>query len=380
MVIVEPTELVFSVPDPDRRLRGVRLWDGLDLPAVPREFRMDGDAPGGDPAGHAEPVAPQPTWTLRLPRPAINRLEYQVELTHPDGGSEFTVDPTNPQTTPGVFGPKSVLELPGYTPPVWLGTDPWPLADEFRVETGIGPVDLAVRSPTAATSRVVFAHDGPEYDVLASLGSYAAFAAAPGDPVPSDPGPGDPPDASGTGSPAVPPFHLVLAAPGARDDRYSASPSYTRALAEKVLPQMHERLGSGGPVVLIGASLGGLAGLALQRRYPEAVAGLFLQSGSFFTPQLDGVESRFGHFGRITRAVARVQADLPPGRPVPTVLTCGAAEENLRNNQLMARVLRRQGYPVTLHEVPDGHNYVAWRDALHPHLTGLLAQVWTAPG
>jgi hypothetical protein len=28
-----------------------------------------------------------------------------------------------------------------------------------------------------------------------------------------------------------------------------------------------------------------------------------------------------------------------------------------------------------LHEVRDAHNYVAWRDALDPHLTGLLLGV-----
>jgi hypothetical protein len=30
-------------------------------------------------------------------------------------------------------------------------------------------------------------------------------------------------------------------------------------------------------------------------------------------------------------------------------------------------------------ELPDVHNYVAWRDAFDPHLTGLLVEVW-GPG
>ena len=34
-----------------------------------------------------------------------------------------------------------------------------------------------------------------------------------------------------------------------------------------------------------------------------------------------------------------------------------------------------QGYRVELTEVPDVHNYTAWRDAFDPHLTGLLRQV-----
>jgi len=38
----------------------------------------------------------------------------------------------------------------------------------------------------------------------------------------------------------------------------------------------------------------------------------------------------------------------------------------------MARALAAQGYDVALHELRDVHNYVAWRDAFDPHLTGLL--------
>ena len=62
--------------------------------------------------------------------------------------------------------------------------------------------------------------------------------------------------------------------------------------------------------------------------------------------------------------------------PVPTVITCGAVEENLANNREMAAALRRQGYPVDLVEVPDAHNWTGWRDALDPHLTTLLQTVF----
>jgi enterochelin esterase family protein len=43
--------------------------------------------------------------------------------------------------------------------------------------------------------------------------------------------------------------------------------------------------------------------------------------------------------------------------------------------RLMAQALRAQGYPVTLHEVADMHNYTGWRDAFDPHLTRLLRQM-----
>jgi enterochelin esterase family protein len=38
----------------------------------------------------------------------------------------------------------------------------------------------------------------------------------------------------------------------------------------------------------------------------------------------------------------------------------------------MSQVLADRGYPVNLVVVRDAHNYTAWRDALHPNLTGLL--------
>jgi len=41
----------------------------------------------------------------------------------------------------------------------------------------------------------------------------------------------------------------------------------------------------------------------------------------------------------------------------------------------MAHRLTDLGYPTSVHTVRDAHNYVAWRDALHPHLTGLISEM-----
>ena len=81
--------------------------------------------------------------------------------------------------------------------------------------------------------------------------------------------------------------------------------------------------------------------------------------------------------GRITRIVADIKHRTLAAEPVPTALTCGALEENLGDKRAMADVLHAQGYRVGFVELPDVHNYVAWRDAFDPHLTGLLAEVWT---
>jgi enterochelin esterase family protein len=124
----------------------------------------------------------------------------------------------------------------------------------------------------------------------------------------------------------------------------------------------------------MGASLGGLAMLHAHCRYPDAFDGLFLQSGSFFSPRFDRHEERFSRYRRITRFVAETQSGGLPRRAVPAILTCGAIEENIENNRLMTAALRARRYPATLRELPDVHNYTAWRDAFDPHLTQLLWQ------
>jgi enterochelin esterase family protein len=58
-------------------------------------------------------------------------------------------------------------------------------------------------------------------------------------------------------------------------------------------------------------------------------------------------------------------------------MTCGAVEENLRNNRAAEQALRTQGYNVGLHELRDAHNWVAWRDGLDPHLADVLTLAWS---
>jgi enterochelin esterase-like enzyme len=214
---------------------------------------------------------------------------------------------------------------------------------------------VTVLSPPKPTARLLVAHDGPEYDRVAGLGEFAAAMVQ---------------------AERVPPFHLALVAPGPRYQRYSANPTYGAALASRVIPALHRRLHTAAPVVLMGPSLGALAALHAQRRHPDGIGGLFLQSGSFFVPEHDECEADFPYYRRIIRYVAAVHQATHAASPVPTVLTCGATEENVHNNRLMAAALRRQGYPAVLHEVPDVHNFTAWRDAFDPYLTDLLRAVW----
>jgi enterochelin esterase family protein len=112
--------------------------------------------------------------------------------------------------------------------------------------------------------------------------------------------------------------------------------------------------------------------LHLHCRCPGTLSGLLLQSGSFFTADLDPQEGEFGGYRSITTFVEDVVTARVGCPPVPTVLTCGTVEENLANNRALTEALVRQGLDAQLFTVRDAHNYTAWRDSLHPHLTRLV--------
>lgn len=170
---------------------------------------------------------------------------------------------------------------------------------------------------------------------------------------------------------ALPPLRAALVEAPARDLWYSVNPGYATALAETVLPFLRAAWPTT-RAIGIGASLGGLAWMHAQSSYPQVVDGLFLQSGSFFRPETDPQESGFREFPAIVQFVSSVHRGRRPARPVPTVMTCGADEENLANNRQMARVLIRLGYRVRFAIVAGGHDYPSWRAAFDPHLPDLI--------
>ncbi|HEU5269542.1 MAG TPA: alpha/beta hydrolase-fold protein [Jatrophihabitans sp.] len=339
--VIARGSVTFRLPDPHARLRGVRLQQEVRVPGDQLNFRYR-----------------QGLWRLRLPRPAVDRMEYLFELRHRNDDRQTMPDPANPRRAPGAFGEKSVIEFPEYRPPRWLD---WPRADgsytELRVYGRALDAEITGQlwTPAGLTgpAPLLVAHDGPEYAALGGLQGYLAALIEAGE---------------------LPPIRLALLAPGDRNNWYAANPDYARVLAEDVLPALAEqaphtvRVGAG-------ASLGGLAMLHAHRSAPGGFGALFLQSSSFFTPELDPQERRFSRFEQVTRFVAEVAGASTDPDPVPVAMTCGGLEENLANNRAMADTLRALGYAVTFREVADVHNFTAWRDAFDPSLTELLRQV-----
>ena len=326
------------VEDPEPRYAAVRLRS--DLPLREPDFVRDD---GG--------------WVLHLPHARLARLEYQLELVSHDGTSRVVCDPGNPQRAPGPFGEKSVVVAPGYRPPDWLdGPSLDGRIQEFGVRALGSDLDVRIWSPGEGELPLLVAHDGPEYDALSSLTRYAGAL------IERD---------------TLPPFRIALLPPGHRDEWYSASAAYSRALCSRILPALRDQIAVAGHPVGMGPSLGALAMLHAQRSRPGTFAGLFLQSGSFFVPRFDQHESGFPRYQRIIQFVNGVLRSHAHGDTLPVAMTCGAEEENIHNNLLMASALAAQGYQVELHKLPDLHNFTSWRYAFDPHLTRLLARLWS---
>ncbi len=237
-------------------------------------------------------------------------------------------------------------EEPGYEPPAWLESEPIGKPETVTITSRVLKTELPalIWAHPDATERspLLVAHDGPEYVEHSALLTYLG---------------------------TLPPLRAALIGPAERNETYSASARYARALADDILPQLPPapaRIG-------LGASLGALALLHVHRRQPESFAALFLQSGSFFR-RAESYERRFPRYERISRFVAGVHRQ-PPERTIPIVLACGAVEENLPANRALELSLRKHGYDARLCEFRDGHNWVAWRDSFHPHLLHLLQRI-----
>ena len=334
---VEGDAAVVRVPGLDGAA-DVRLWCDLDLDDT--AFRR---ADAG--------------WELRLADLPVDRLEYLVEV---DG--EPRPDPTHDRTVPGPFGRHSWLPLPGYVEPDWLtwervGSEQAGVVVE---DTPVGDVEVAVWAPADADGEeplpLLCCHDGPEMAAYGGLLDWAGAQLADG---------------------RLPRMRVALLSPGARNERYAANPAYAAALTRHVVPTLLDACPSEHRPVLVGQSLGGLAALHAAWTSPGCFAGLMLQSGSFFTPELDPQESGFDHWAEVTGFVASLLAasTAPPDAPL-VAMTWGTSQENHANNVQMRDQLAATGLAVGWGEVRQGHTWTCWRDTLDPHLTDLVRKVW----
>ena len=243
---------MLRLPIPNGRYTAVRLASDLPLSDAQRSFARDGD-----------------DWVLELEPAGRAAARVQARGRPSRRRDASTVcDPGNPQRAPGAFGEKSVLELPGYAAPAWLEAETVagplrrardPRARARRARSAIrvwSPADVAARHAAAAAARQ--RRPGVRRARRRSRASRAAKIAA-----------GE-----------LPPHRVALLAPGDRNQWYSRL-GRLRARARRTTscPRCATPSAWSARRPAMGASLGGLAMLHAQRRFPRAFGALFLQSG-----------------------------------------------------------------------------------------------------
>ena len=239
-------------------------------------------------------------WRLELAQPGVERLEYQLEVEHDDGGTECVLDPDNPhQRARRVRRQVGAAAARPTTPPAWLEDAPRSRAScissrrrgprRWRSTSTSGAPPTPTRSEPLP---LLVAHDGPEYDRLAELTRFAAAKIAAGE---------------------LPRHRVALLAPGR---------------AQRVVLRLAALHARAHPRRAAGARRAGAVARPRRRRWARASArsrcctrsaatrarfgALFLQSGSFFMPRYDAHESRFPHYHRIVGFVSETLRDGVP--------------------------------------------------------------------
>ncbi|MGV1003292.1 MAG: alpha/beta hydrolase [Candidatus Nanopelagicales bacterium] len=407
--------VTFVLPD-DPEARPTHVWFHLKAYGADTAFRRAGGQ-----------------WLARIPRPAVDRLEYLIVVADRHGHTTMLTDPTNPRLVRGVFGDHSLLEWPAYRVPWWIAVADaaeaqaaaayelpaalrigptedvlaaWATGRALPPGEGISSVRLARRSSPDDRRRRAHYPTDPlqlvehhfERNLVVDTAAEVAVTGrlhVPAGSQPADPLPllvvHDGPEyadlaqllrylATLTRIESGLRSRVLLLQPIDRDRSYSASPAYARALCQRLLPEVRATVNTVLPVVGVGASLGGLSLLHAAHSYPGTFGGIFSQSGSYFRPRTDAQERGYRFYNRIVRFVDVIDADPGRLRGLVVSMTCGTGEENLANNRETARRLARSGVPTELTENPDGHNYTGWRDCLDPALRDLLRELWLPAG
>ena len=325
---------------------------------VARVF-LAGDMNGWSTSSHAlERLEGTDLHVLELELPDGARLDYKLVV----GGTEWKLDPWNPRTMPGGFGPNSELRTPGYVPPPEVeprpGT-PRGRYEELTVESRAlaGPRRALAWVPPGATTQspplpVLYLLDGLDYREFAKVHTVAENLLAAG---------------------RIPKLLLVLVPPVDRGGEYERNEPFERFLATELVPAVEARwpvrkdpAGRG----VMGVSLGGFAALSAVARSPGVFGLCGAQSTGNAVPA--NLEALLGDLARLPAGAARFHVDV------------GAFESNLHGDDLLAvsrkvRDVLAGRQPLRYREVPEGHSWGSWRARLAEAWTFLLGDPAPAP-
>jgi enterochelin esterase-like enzyme len=302
---------------------------------------------------------------LAMELPHSARTEYKFKLTR-GGRSAWIRDPHNPRRAFDPFGSNSVCPMPGYHEPRWVEPDPdcrtgrmerFEIASQVWGDTRTVQVYLPNEHHPRKAYPLVICHDGTDYLRFTQLQTVLDNL---------------------IGRHEVIPLIVAFVDGGRRNEEFGAHPDHPRWIVDEVLPAIEARYRISPGAAnrgIMGASFGAVAALWTHWNRPGVFGRLLLQSGSFaFTdvgrhdrgPLWDPV---VGFVNELRREPGRLG-----GRDLRLYMSCGQFESLIYYNRSLQPILQQAGFDVRFTEVPDGHNWICWRDRLREGLA------WLFPG
>ncbi len=265
------------------------------------------------------------------------RLDYKLVRN----GSEWILDPHNPRTVPGGFGPNSELAMPEYVQPPEIVSDPGvpkgTLHDTLFTSSILGNTRrIRVYTPPGYESApadsfpLMLFHDGLEYISLANAPTILDNLIAAG---------------------RIRPLIGIFVPPVDRNNEYAFSRRllFEQFIADEVMPMVAQKFRifrDPATHAMTGPSFGGLITTQICYNRPE-VFGL----AAPYSP------SYWANGRTVFTSVAAGET-----RSLKFYLDWGTYEPSImEDGRLMREVLRNKGYEVNWNEWYEGHSWGSWR-------------------
>lgn len=271
------------------------------------------------------------------------RFDYKFVLP----GNNWILDPRNPRTLLGGFGPNSQMWMPAYTPPPEVNTDTTVehgTSQSFTIHSDIlnNTRTVTVYLPagygldTLHAYPVLYTHDGPDYRNLLHIHNVADYLIGHGD---------------------VPPFIVVTvpwANPPGREGEYHMNPNFARFFVEELIPRVDSSfatLATREGRAIVGESSAGLGAVYLAWEKPDHFKWAIGQSG-YYSYNGDALMDSIS---------AAPTYDLHFYLEVGTYETALGSVNMVTAQQRLATTLQQKGYDYQAIYVPDGHSWGNWQ-------------------
>jgi len=272
------------------------------------------------------------------------RLDYKFVID----GAEWVLDPLNPRTILGGFGPNSELAMPDYllppelqppTAPIPTGTITDHTLDSAALEQTrtffvYAPAGQIIGEKLPA----VYIHDGGEYINLIDAPAILDRLIAAGE---------------------IPPLVAVFIPPFDRSQEYDRNDAYVQFLADELVPFVRQNYDTDpdpAKTGTLGASLGGLIAVHAGLTRPDTFGLVGGYSGAY-TMDNDAVIRQVGRAG--TEAV---RFYLNVGIYETAVGGDPDTGNLLAANRRLVEALSTGDYDFQYLEAPQGHSWGLWRD------------------